>query len=122
MWPVPVVSGMSDLQCELERRRACKMSFCGTQSNTCTYCENQAGHGSACGELSSRPGKTLALPSFVVHIVEGDASGLCHTPPSGTRSASYCVGGEPGEMVPTMENFPGDVARGVWRVDGHFAI
>ena len=69
----------------------------------------------------------LALPSFVVHTVEGDASGLCRTPPSGARSASYRAGGEPGEMVPTVDSFPGDVVRGftttcVWSVDGHFAI
>ena len=88
---------------------------------------NQAGHGSACGELSSQPGPNLALPSFVVHTVEGDAQRLCRTPPSGTRSASYHAVGEPGEMSPTMDSFPGDVARGftttcVWRVDGHFAI
>ena len=39
MWLVPVVSGMSDLQCELERRRrACKLRFHGTQSDVCTYC------------------------------------------------------------------------------------
>ena len=38
MWPVPVVSGMSDLQCELERRHcACKLSFRGTQSDACIY-------------------------------------------------------------------------------------
>ena len=31
MWPVPVVSGMSDLQFELERqRRACKQCFRGS--------------------------------------------------------------------------------------------
>ena len=68
---------------------------------------NQAGHGSACGELPSRPSPTLALPSFVVYAVEGDASGLCHTPPSSTHSASYRVGSELGEMVPTIDSCPG---------------
>ena len=39
MWPVPVDSGMSNLQFELERkRRACKQRFRGTQSDSCTYC------------------------------------------------------------------------------------
>ena len=31
MWPMPVVSGMSDLQFELERPRACKQRFRGTR-------------------------------------------------------------------------------------------
>ena len=39
MWPVPVVSGMSDLQFELERQLCtCKQWFRGTQSHSCTFC------------------------------------------------------------------------------------
>ena len=88
---------------------------------------NQAGHGSVCGELPSRPSPNLTLPGVVVYAVEGDSSRLCRTPPSSTRSASYHEDGELREMVPTVDSFLGDVARGftttcVWSIDGHLAI
>ena len=113
MWPVPVVSGMSDLQFELERRRrACKQRFRGNSVGFVhiLWEDNQAGHGSACGKLSSRPSPTMALPSVVVYTVEGDASRLCRTPPSSTCSASYREGANLGKWFPQWT-----VSREMWR-------
>ena len=84
MWPVPVVSGMFDLQFELERqRRACKQRFRGTLSEV-----DQAGHWPAHGKLPPRPSPALALSGVVVYPVEGYTTGLGCTPTSGTYGAS----------------------------------
>ena len=71
-------------------------------------CEaNQAGHGSACGELPSRPSPNLALPSVMVYAVERDASRLCRIPPSSTHSASYREGGE--WLFPAFRSIAGNI-------------
>ena len=71
-WPVSIITSLSWLQQELKRlRTASKKRYRDILAGSCSFCRKWI-------KLDMQPGtcSAVALPGFVVHRVEGDATGL----------------------------------------------
>ena len=88
-WPPAVLRHTVWLKQDLEVMRAeAQQQFRQTRPSSCVYCGTWIV--SACGKVSLGLGTVVAVPSVLVHSVEGHATGLHGSCLGGTRCSLGC--------------------------------